>query len=225
MSTSLFELVNRLGVRSAGRSPSWTRQEDTTGAPTTASAGVNIRDALKTLIHVSLREEAHRRTARVEPEYDSDTVYRVTIDGNDVDTNTDEGTIGDLDALLAEIRDNLNGDATVGDIVTASVEDDQVKIVGQDEADYTIETSIVSGAGTIDHTADATQASARVWLYDGGRGDRPRKWVLAADSDFGDLGYRGVTERITTSGYSRIYVEVHGEDGGTAVSIGPGGLE
>ena len=227
--TSLFELVNKLGVRAVGRTPRWTTQENTTGAPSSASAGVNIRDAVKTLIHVALREETHRKTARIAVVYDADTVYRVSVDENDVDTDTDSGTIADLDALLAQIADNVNADATVGDLVTASVEDGQVVLRGDTEADYDLAVSIVSGSGTIEIASqDADTASARVYLRAGGQGDRPGRWVRGEGVEFEAISYRGLAERISTAGYDRAYVEIFdvAPSGATvSVALGPGVME
>ena len=224
---SLFELVNRLAVRAVGRNPKWSTQEDTTGAPSSSTAGTNIRDAVKTLISVPLREEAHTRTSRIDPTYDDDTVYRVTIDDHDVDTNTDSGAIPDRDALLEQMRDDINADADASEIVTAAVQDGELVTTGDGDEDYDFDVSIVSGDGTIEATIDPTGGTAYVWLYG------PEDWEVFPDGEF-ELTRRGRgKERITTSGLERIYVEVvPDEPDGADVSardlvahVGPGVME
>ena len=226
---SLFELLNRIGIRSVGRRPKWRLQEDTTGAPTSASSGVNITDAVKTLIHVSLREEVDKKTARIAVTYDDNTVYRVSVDENDVDVDTDSGAIADLDDLLQEIVDAINADVTAGDIVTAAVEDEEIVLRGDGEDAYDLAVSIVSGGGTIEIThEDADSASVRVYLRAGGTGDVPGAWVFGRRLLFEDLDYRGLVERISTAGSSRAYVEVYDvepEGAAVTVSVGPGAQE
>lgn len=219
----LFETLNRLGVLSVGRRPEWKEPTSTTGAPSSSAAGVALTGAVKTLLHIALREEAHRRTARVSLTFDAATTYRVTVDGNNVDVaaDTDEAT------TLQAIVDAINADATVGAIVTAAVEDGQVVLRGDAEADYTIATSIVSGAGEIVHTADATTCTARVWLLPGGvdGAGKPTAWVQANGGFFEGLDYRGLTERLDTAGFDRAYVELLDADGDVQVRLGPGVME
>ena len=225
--TSLFELVNRLAVRAVGRNPKWSTQEDTTGAPSSSTAGTNIRDSVKTLISVPLREEAHTRTARTDPTYDDNTVYRVTIDDHDVDTNTDSGAIPDRDALLEQMRDNINADSDASEIVTAAVQDGGLITRGDGDEDYEFNVSIVEGDGEIEATIDPTGGTAYVWLYG------PEDWEVFNEGEF-ELDRRGRgKERITTSGLDRIYVEIIPDDpGGENVSardlvayVGPGVME
>jgi len=121
---SLFELVNQLAVRAVGRNPRWTIQEDTTGAPSTSSAGVNIRNAVRTLVQVSLREQAHRRRTELAKNYEgsASATITITIDANDVVVDLDGVDAGDE---LQAIADAINADATVSEIVTASVTNNQ----------------------------------------------------------------------------------------------------
>ena len=222
---SLFELVNQLAVRAVGRNPRWSTQEDTTGAPSTSSAGVNIRNAVRTLVQVTLREQAHRRQARLEQNYEVETeaTITITIDTNDV--------VVDLDGVAAEdelqtIADAINADATVSEIVTASVDTDQIRVVGDSEDDYTLSvTDDETGDRLVIAREDATEANIRVWLRDGGTGDRPERWALAREFSVENLDYRGDTIAIHSAGYRRMYIETFGEDGDVQVAIGPGAEE
>ena len=222
---SLFELVNQLAVRAVGRNPRWSTQEDTTGAPSTSSAGVNIRNAVRTLVQVTLREQAHRRQVRLEKNYEGSVsaTVTITIDTNDV--------VVDLDGVAAEdelqaIADAINADATVSEIVTASVDTDQIRVVGDSEDDYTLSvTDNETGDRLVIAREDATEGNIRVWLRDGGTGDRPERWALAREFDIENLDYRGDTIAIPSAGYRRMYIEVFGEDGDVQVAIGPGAEE
>ena len=50
---SLFERANQLGVLSVGRNPRWSRQDVTTVVPPPSSGGVNVRDAVNTLVFMT----------------------------------------------------------------------------------------------------------------------------------------------------------------------------
>ena len=223
---SLFELVNQLAVRAVGRNPRWSTQEDTTGAPSTSSAGVNIRNAVRTLVQVTLREQAHRRQVRLEKNYEGTTpaTITITIDTNDVVVDLGEVIVAE-DELQA-IADAINADATVSEIVTASVDTDQIRVVGDNEDDYTLSvTDNETGDRLVIAREDATEANIRVWLRDGGTGDRPERWALAREFGIENLDYRGDTIAIPSAGYRRMYIEVFGEDGDVQVAIGPGAEE
>lgn len=218
---SLFELVNRLGVLAVGRRPRWSIQTDGEGAPDGASAGVSILGSVQTLIHVALREEAHRKTTRIETTatITGSANYRVNVDGIDVfyaDPNDDP------DNILAGLRDTINAVAPVSAIVTASVEAGQLVIRGVAEADYTI---AVSDDETNDQLAivreDASEAKARVWVRPAGSVDRPDAWTALEGELFDDIDRRGLLRRLSTAGYRRCYVEIFDEDGDLTVSVGP----
>ena len=180
-------------------------------------------DAVKTLISVPLREDAHRRTARTTITYDADTTYRVTIGEHDVDTPAE----ADEQATLEQMRDNINADEDASEIVTAAVEGDELVTRGDGDEDYDFDVSIVEGSGTIEATIDPAGGTAYIWLYG------PEDWEIFPDGVF-ELTRRGRgKERITTSGLERVYVEVvPDEPSGDSVEsrdlvahVGPGVME
>ena len=226
---SLFELVNRLAVRSVGRRPRWAVQDATTGPPTSASSGVNISNAVKTSIQIALREDVHRKTTRLSKNYDDFTaaIVTVTIDGNAVATSLD-GLTG-IDEIQ-EIVDEINGDGTVSGIVTASVEDENtVLIQGDGEDSYTI-------AVTDDETADrfviihedADSADLETYVRQAGTADRPLNWTRKTELDLANLDEGGESKTFDTAGLSRIYyrvADVTPAGASVKVSIGPAGSE
>ena len=78
----LFEIVNRLSVLLVGRKPEWQLQALLTTPPATLAAGVPLGDTPRAAIHIALREELHRKTARVRiTAGDAATTYGITIGG------------------------------------------------------------------------------------------------------------------------------------------------
>lgn len=215
----LFETLNRLGVLSVGRRPEWKQQLTTTGPPASAGAGVSIAGSVKTLVSISLRENAAFHTARVSLTYAAATTYKVTIGATalTVAATTDAAT------TLQAIATAINADPVANLLVLATVEDDQVVIRGLAQAGFAAAGEITAGTGTITVTQDATEATAYVHLLAGGIGARPPHWVLARNGTL-DADFRGLTERLDTAGFDRMYVEVVA-DGSCTVAIGPGVVE
>ena len=225
-----FEKANDLAILAGGRKPQWEEQATYTGAPSTPSSGVYLENALAAAIAIGLREEAHRRTARVTVDtLDLAADYTVTIGGV---ACTAAGPHASLAALLSAI--DVAVDAGAGATVPASVTDedgdsvdDTVLIVGDAEADWTIAVS-ATGTGVLDCVADASTGAMRVWAKMR-EDDAPDAWLLVYDQDL-LLTRRGFLERYEIGGLDRIYVELYdltyAGDGGTVtysaeVKIGP----
>lgn len=205
---SLFRTLNKLGVLSAGRRPEWQTQTQTEGAPASPSAGVGLTGAMKTIVHLPIWEDAHRRTARVRiPSFDEATTYTVEIDGAGFGVSA-----SDTDAVLTDFADELPTLEEVDEVVTVDLGEDEagqfLLIQGRDEeSDWELTVTADGGEGEIRAEMDPLAATARVWLRPGGTGDVPGQWVLANGGEF-EVNRRGLTERVTTSGFSRIYIEV-----------------
>lgn len=232
--TTLSEMAKKnseLMHLDASRVPDWSTQTDTEGAPEDADDGVSVEDAIKTLVHVPLRADAHRRTAKIIVGFDPSATYTVEVDEHSVDVPAG----GDIDETLDDIVDAITAHDEMSDIVTADVwtppqGDDQVRLRGDVERDFDLSVSTTDGAilGVIAPSA----ADVRVWLLPDGIGDVPGQWVLAHGGEF-EVGRRGITERLTTSGYSRMYVEVDVEEPEVAnvearpvvAYVGPGVME
>lgn len=216
----LFETLNRLGVLSVGRQPEWQKQTATSGPPTTAGSGVSIAGSVKTLVSLSLREDVAFHTARISLTYEAGTDYLVEIGAASVTVTADT----DLETTLQAIADAINIDGAASAIVLATVEDGEVVLRGRTGDAFELVTSIAAGAGTITHTTDATEATAYVYLLAGGLGSaKPAAWTLARNGVL-DADVRGLTERLDTAGFDRMYVEVVA-DGACTVAIGPGVIE
>lgn len=219
----LFQTLNRLGVLAVGRRPEWASQSIIEGAPSSSGAGVALSGAVKTMVSIALRDQAHLHTAWVTIGEDdiAGTTYRVTVDGNNVDTTGDTDQATTLAAMAADI----NADVAAGAVVTAAVEDGELVLRGKGEDVYTVAVSIEAGNGEMSETADATTAAARVWLLSGGTGDMPGVWVLANEGVLEGLDRRGLVERLSVAGCARCYVEVFDADGKVSVAVGPGVME
>lgn len=215
----LFETLNRLGVLSVGRRPEWKLQTTTTGPPASAGAGVSIAGSVKTLVSISLREDAAFHTARVSITYAAATTYKVTVGA----TALTVAAITDAATTLQSIATAINANPVANLLVLATVEDDQVVIRGLSQAGFAAAGEITAGTGTITVTQDATEATAYVYLLAGGFGARPPQWTLARNGTL-DAEFRGLTERLDTAGFDRMYVEVV-VDGSCTVHIGPGVVE
>lgn len=202
---SIFQTLNRLGILSVGRRPEWQRQIETEGPPASSAAGVSLGGAVKTLVFVSLREDPRFHTARVQiTAFDEETDYTVSLDG------TDHTETGDTDAetTLAALAAAIGPAATAGgDTLTI-------------RADESVAISVEGGTGELEIVEEeATRADVQVWLYAAG----PGRWVQANEGGF-SVEEGGVTERLSTAGFDRIYVQVDAD--GTAVAyVGPGVME
>jgi hypothetical protein len=237
-SMSTWEDANRLAVLAAGANPQWVEQTDYSGNPDSAASGVYLEEALQTQVIVDLREELHRRTARVTiGTLDLTADYVIEINGNAV--TYDAGVAGPADAteVLEGIAAAINADVTVGPLVTAEAVDtdedaviDTVVIRGDAEADYSIDFS-TTGTAVLEVSADAKTASARIFQKAGGSGDRPDGWRLVRGANAIAIDRYGFAERLETGGIDRFYVELYDVDGGgdgasvthtATVLIGPG---
>jgi hypothetical protein len=218
---STWEDANRLAVLAAGANPQWVEQTDYSGNPDSAASGVYLEEALQTQVIVDLREELHRRTARVTiGTLDLTADYVIEINGNAV--TYDAGVAGPADAteVLEGIAAAINADVTVGPLVTAEA-------VDTDE-DAVIDTVVIRGDAEADYSIDF---STRIFQKAGGSGDRPDGWRLVRGANAIAIDRYGFAERLETGGIDRFYVELYDVDGGgdgasvthtATVLIGPG---
>jgi hypothetical protein len=228
-----YETANILAILSGGRNPQWEEQEDYDGAPAAAGDGVYLEDAVHALVDVKMREEVHRRTARVTVStLDLAANYTVTINGT---ACTATGAFADRAEVINDLVSAINGSG-IASAVTASATDedsgisgvDTVKIVGDTEADFTIDIS-ATGTGVLACTADPTTAEMQVYVTYGSS-NAPTGWRAPLDCQW-TLDKRGFCERFDTAGLDRMYVSLTSIDGAgdgatvtypnVAVLIGP----
>lgn len=203
---SIFQTLNRLGILSVGRRPEWQRQLETEGPPAGPSAGIALSGAVKTLVFVSLREDPRFHAAKIKiTSFDAATDYTITVDGTDYTEAGDTAPEVTLEALASAI--GFDRAEAMEDTLTV-------------RADETVSVSADGGTGDIEIVEEeATSADVQVWLY----AARLGRWVLANEGAF-DVETGGVTERLSTAGFDRIYVQVDAD--GTAVAyVGPGVME
>lgn len=228
MTATLWERFHQLvevGLRWAGQTPAWQSQEDTYLPPSSVSSGIALEGAAKTLIHITPRAEAHRRTFWLMiPGFDPAAEYVVTIEGIALSTPAE----AKADDTLTSIASGINAHPDISQLVEASAYDpDTGAILVQGLAPEDFALTVSSTAGEFVAAPDATGCKARVWLladvpaapYGGGS-----RWVVAYQGEF-EMTSGGAVERIDTAGFSRIYVEVFEQDGLVRVAVGLGVLE
>lgn len=230
----IYTTATQLAILQAGRTPVWTTQAAAgqSSAPDSALDGTYLELAARTLIHVSLRAEAHRRTCTLTiPTFVNSGTYTVTVNGNAVNVS---GVVADKAALVAAIVAAVNADGTVGPLVTAAPSGspaDTIVITGDSEADYSIAFAH-SGAAVVACVADLCHANLWLWWQAGARVDStpPTVWVCSGDAV--PLDRRGYVERLDSAGLDRLFLQVsdrvgHLGDGGSvtynpvACSVGP----
>lgn len=197
----LFEIVNLLSVLLVGRKPEWKLQPALVALPTTDAAGVPLGDSPRAALHIALREELHRKTARVKiTAGDAATTYALAIGGHSVSV-TGEADLEDVAAeLLAEVLADPDIPGLVAASAVASVaggDVDTLVFKGLTSADYTITASASGGAGALELTKDATTCSAKVYGLPGGKtpaATLPQlPWCLIRNGDLGTLTAEGLT--------------------------------
>lgn len=226
----LFEIVNQLSVLLVGRKPEWKLQPALTTLPATAAAGVALGSSPRAALHIALREEIHRKTARVKISAgDAATTYGITIGGT---TISDVGQAAPED-IVQELLGLLDASAPINALVTYSTESsvaggdvDTIVFKGKTAADYTITASASGGAGALELTKDATTCSAKVYGLPGGKkpgtGQPQLPWALTRNGDLGTLGPEGLLEGgLNVAGLDQLAVVIEGADGQVRVWIGP----
>jgi hypothetical protein len=226
----LFEIVNLLSVLLVGRKPEWKLQPALTALPTTVAAGVALGDSPRAALHIALREELHRKTARVRISAgDAATTYAITIGGT---TISDVGQTAPED-IVQELLGALDASAPINALVTYSTEAsvpggdvDTIVFKGKTPADYTITASATGGAGALVLTKDATTCAAKAYGLPGGKtpaaGQPQLPWCLTRNGDLGTLTAEGLTEGgLNVAGYKQLAVVIGGADGQVRVWVGP----
>ena len=225
-----FEDLNVAGLLSIGLQPEWTDIEaaDYTGAPSSAADGIPLTTGSSlsaspvAYFSVDVREEVQRRTVyyQVTTADLTTTVYSVEINGNTVAYDASSSLPASATALIAGIAAAINADGTVGPLVTAIADPARptthVKITGDTEVDFTFDGSVAGGTGAIALSGDAASCKVRVFLMaggiirDGSTGSTRWKCPPGAGGIVAEwtADYRGLTDRLTVAGYSRIYVEI-----------------
>lgn len=225
----LFEIVNILSVLLVGRRPRWTLQSLLTSAPAALDAGVALNDSPRAAVHIALREELHRKTARVRiVTGDAATTYNITVGGTTVSASGES----DRENILQELAGLLDASAPITALVTYTAESSDGSVVdtlvfkGLAPGDVTFAASAVGGTGALELTQDATTCSAKVYGLPGGTlpsSTQPQlPWCLVRNGDLGTLTAEGLTEGgLNVAGYKRIAVVITGADGQVRTWIGP----
>jgi len=225
-----FEDLNIAGLLAIGLQPEWTDIDlaDYTGAPSSLTDGIPLTTGSSLSAtpsaswSVDVRDEVQHRTVYYEVTTAdlTVTVYRVTIDGNNVDYDASSELPADAAALIAGIAAAVVADGTVGAIVSAVADPDnpttKVKITGLTEPDYSFDGTVTGGSGAIALSGDAAGCTIRAYLVaggivrDGSVGSTRWKTVPGGDGSIAEwtAGYRGMTDRLSVAGYDRLYIEI-----------------
>ncbi len=221
------ERLNRAGELAIGLTPEWVDQTAFAGAPSAPSDGVFLtgfgenKGTASAQGQVNAREEIHRRTGRIKVDtFDLLVgIYSITIEGSLVSYDASVDLPADNAELISDLVDLINaGPAPIIDAVTASLDPDDVDtvlILGDVEADWSLDATLAGGTGAITVTADATGFDVRLYTTPGGivreallNVGNPEGWVLAENAEWPGKGFRGWNERVDIAGRDRAYLEV-----------------
>jgi hypothetical protein len=221
----IYTVATQLAILQAGRTPVWSVQPDTGSLlpPAAVSDGVNLQSACRVLAQVTLREDPHHRTARLDTDGTLTGTYTVTIDGNAVAYDATAGAPANEAALVTAIAAAISADGTVGPLVTATAVDAddtttgaliQVRIRGDGEEDFSID-FVHSAAAVITCVADLCEATMRPWWAMAARPGSTAPVLWSGMGDVYDVDRRGLVERFECAGLSRLFVQLY-ERGGHA---------
>lgn len=245
----LYEDINRAGLLSIGLMPEWVDipSADYLTPPDAADSGVYLQNSPQVHVVVDLREEVHRRTARVVVGTAdlTTTVYTVTINGTAVAYDASSALPASATALVAGIAAAIEANGTVGPLVVATADPDAptttILIRGVGTADFSIAVGVAGGTGTLTCNADAVACIMQPYFSAGGivktgSTGSPNRWRRSADGAGTVNGLYGVWGMGGCGGMARIAVWLssitgHASDGGTVtfnvarVMVGPSVLE
>lgn len=223
------DLVRELAVISQARALTWATRgpydaatlpiEDADDADAVdLSLALGTRTATKAFVRIQLREAGWSKTSRNDiGVFDGSSTYRATING----TNYDD-TAGTTEA---EALGNLATAISAGiHPVAATVEDGQLVVRGETEADFTAAYSVVGGTGTwTSGSAGLTDATTVEW----------RAWGIAIGKDVPDVldGMEAREEtgnaihEVSTRGLAHLGIQIVSTDGLVTVEVGIADLE
>lgn len=229
MATST-DTIRLLQVLLGGRRVQWTRFElsEMDGAPSSPTDGIDLLDSIYSDIRVHLREDAHRRTARLSiTTLDLTATYTPIVGSNSV--AFDATGSADVEEVLQGIAAAITADPAASALVTAEAIDadqdgtlDTVLVRGKTEEGFSIDFG-ASGAGVVAVVADAEACKARLYTSGRGQGAVPIGWALASGVELPNITRRGFDERAHLAARQRACLElfdVVGVDGdGASVEL------
>jgi len=231
----IYTTATQLAILQAGRTPVWQIQADagSSAAPAAADSGAYLDKATRVLLHVSLREQAHRRTVRLTVPVNLLTGdYVVTINAVTVTYNATAAAPADAQAVIDGLAAAIVASGTASAIVTATAVDtggaatrDTVLLRGVGEASYSVNFTH-SGAAVVAAAADADTANMRLWWAMGARSGSVAPVPWAWSGELCALDYRGPVVRLDSAGMDRLFVELsdragNASDGGAVTLITP----
>ena len=222
-----FATANELATRNAGRIPLWYEEIDGDGEGDytdipSGSAGVAISDATRCALMVAMRTNAYRRQADLTiSTFDATATYVVTING----TTPTSATPADRNAAIVALSTAINAGAQAA-LVTSSALDSAgevtttaavtLRIVGDVEADFTLNFTASGGTTVLAAVADPSIATLEIWGCWAGTGASGHtapalRWALVNDQTY-TLDEKGWMDRIDCAGMERVYLRVTGLD-------------
>lgn len=244
----LYEDINRAGLLSIGLIPEWVdiSSAEYLAPPDSDDAGVYLQNSPRVNLSVDLREEVHRRTARVVVGTAdlTTTVYTVTINGTAVAYDASSALPANATALVAGIAAALEANGTVGPLVVATADPaaptTTILIKGVSSADFSIAIGVAGGTGTLSCNADAASCTVRIYYTAGGivktGSTGSGRWKSPASGVWTSILAYGLWDKLDCGGAARAAVTLssitgHASDGGSVtlniarVMVGPSVLE
>lgn len=232
----LFEAVNEQSLYTVADAIDWRRLDDRPRLlPEDESHGIDCADVPFSAVAAYCRRDMHRRTSWVTVDGVDDTAtYTVTVDGNDVQYAAQAGD-GALE-ILQGLRDAINADATVTDLVTADLidddedgNDDTLRLRGDDPDNYTLFVSTSSAPAELSATQEATHFELVPFVYPsdtGPTGSNPERWGFHPHVGVIDVDLYGLSMlKIPTNSVLRLDFQVRNDDGDVYIFAGPARLE
>lgn len=215
-SSDIYTTATELAVLASGRAPAWTVAQVPTqiNAPLDGAYGVPLQGAVRTLVHVALRENAHRRAAKITIDtLDLAATYTVRINNVATTYNAAIEAPADEVELLSGLADAINANTGVNQVVIASVTSgtggDWLNIRGQTGyyQGWALRTT-VTGSAVLVVEAEPEAAIVRLWWKGGAQigTTPPAQW--AASQDRHEIDWRGFLQRFDSAGLDRLHVQL-----------------
>jgi hypothetical protein len=221
-SADFFTTASQLSILIAGRAPQWSPQPESGSGipPSGALAGIDLDDAVRTLVHVALRADPSARTAAltvVTP--DLTATYTVKIGSHVATYDAGSAGAGSAADIIDGIAAAMAAVAGMADVVGATpvsltppAGHDTVIVRGEAPGDYGIEFT-ATGTAVVACIADPVSVRCRFWGKMGFRfgSTPPVQWV--ADPELLDLDFSGLMRRVESGGIARLFVQIFARKG------------
>jgi len=207
-----------------GSSPVWSSSSYSSSPPWTTNNGVDLRGSVKTIVSAHLKQNPDKFgflfvVQDVPQGQPPNHNVSLTINGIEITKAFDE--FADVYGFLHAFKLEIDNDATLSSTVDCVIvytddENEALYVYNKDRNDLNMSVDLDANGSDMHIRKDSTTASIRVWLL-----ADDNRWVMANDGEFEDISHYGMTERLSTAGFRKIYIQVYDADGHVDVRVGP----